>query len=263
MAQARAIMYDIKSSRGGYYPQGANRKGSEAGKGKGKGHGKNQDSRGRAIGQSSNTSMSRAGMRLHKPTPPSARPCLKCGSRDHEADKCPEESRTQKLYGTGLEFPQRGAWVPMKRIVTSVEAFSCENLALGKVLIDCGATDTVGSVEAIEAIIDKSQQAFGNDHDWVSVDVKDRPVYKFGDANRQQALSKVKVKVSPGGYVGHLNVHAQETEGVPVLLSAKSLTALGAVINFETGQAIFRNLEPETCGTVRPKSNRTPLDGSV
>ena len=41
-------------------------------------------------------------------------------------------------------------------------------------------------------------------------------------------------------------MHAQETGGVPVLLSAKSLTALGAVINFEKGQAIFRNLELET-----------------
>ena len=80
---------------------------------------------------------------------------------------------------------------------TSVEAFRCENLANGRVLIDCGATDTVGSVEAIEAIIDKSQEAFGNDHGWVSVDVNDRPIYKFGDANRKQALSKVKVKVSP------------------------------------------------------------------
>ena len=45
-----------------------------------------------------------------------------------------------------------------------------------------------------------------------------------------------KVKVQPGAHVAHLHVHAQETEGVPVLLSAKSL-------NFETGQAIFRNLE--------------------
>ena len=36
-AQARAIMHDIKSSRGGYYPQGANKKGPEAEKGKGKG----------------------------------------------------------------------------------------------------------------------------------------------------------------------------------------------------------------------------------
>ena len=30
VAQARAIMHDIKSSRGGYYPQDANKKGSEA-----------------------------------------------------------------------------------------------------------------------------------------------------------------------------------------------------------------------------------------
>ena len=54
------------------------------------------------------------------------------------------------------------------------------------------------------------------------------------------------MKVQPGGHVAHLHVHAQETEGVPVLWSAKSLTALGAVINFETGHAIIRNLEPET-----------------
>ena len=77
IAQARAIMHDVKSSRGGYYPQGANRKGSEAVKGKGKGQGKNRDSRGRASGQSSNLPKSQAGMRPHKPMSTSARPCLK------------------------------------------------------------------------------------------------------------------------------------------------------------------------------------------
>ena len=46
--------------------------------------------------------------------------------------------------------------------------------------------------------------------------------------------------------MAHLHVHAQETEGVLVQLFAKSLSALGAVINFETGHAVFRNLEPET-----------------
>ena len=177
VAQARAIMHDIKSSRGGYYPQGANKKGSEAGKGKGKGHGKNRDSRGRVIGQSSKTSTSQAGMRLHKPTPPSARPCLKCGSRDHEAGKCPKNQEHRSYMAQALNFT---AWClgSDETNSTSVEAFSCENLARGRVLIDCGATDTVGSVEAIEAIIDKSQEAFGNDHDWVSVDVNDRPIYK-------------------------------------------------------------------------------------
>ena len=54
------------------------------------------------------------------------------------------------------------------------------------------------------------------------------------------------MKVQPDGHVTHLHVHDLETEGVSVLLSAKPLSALRAVINFETGQAAFRNLEPET-----------------
>ena len=91
-------------------------------------------------------------------------------------------------------------------------------------MIDCGATDTVGSVEAIEAIIDKSQEAFGTDHEWVSVDTNDRPVCKFGGAKRQQALSKVKVKVQPGGNVAHIHVYAQETERVLVLFVVCQVT---------------------------------------
>ena len=57
----------------------------------------------------------------------------------------------------------------------------------------------------------------------MSVDTNDRPVYKLDDVKRKQALSKVRVKVQPGGHVAHLHVHAQEKEGAPVLLSAKSL----------------------------------------
>ena len=86
----RDIMHDIKSSRDGYYPQGASKKGSVAGKGKSKGQGKNRNGHGRAPGESSNASMSQAGMRPLKPMPPSTRPCLKCGSPDHESGKCPK-----------------------------------------------------------------------------------------------------------------------------------------------------------------------------
>ena len=53
------------------------------------------------------------------------------------------------------------------------------------------------------------------------------------------------MKVQPDGHVAHLRVHAQETKGVSVLVSAKSLSELGAVINFETSPAFIRNLEPE------------------
>ena len=86
--------------------------------------------------------------------------------------------------------------------------------------LNCGGTDRVGSVEALEAIIDNSQEAFGADHDWVSVAINDRPVYKFSNAKHKQALSMVRAKVQPGGHVAHPHVHAQETEGVLVLMSA-------------------------------------------
>ena len=128
--------------------------------------------------KSSNASMSQAGTRSHKPMPPLTRHCLKCGSRDHESGKCPKnrEHRSYKAHAKNFT-----AWClgPEEMNFNSVtaEVFSCENL-----------TDTVGRVEAIEAIIDKSQDAFGTDHDWVSVDANDRPVYKFGFAKRNEAV---------------------------------------------------------------------------
>ena len=125
----------------------------------------------------------------------------------------------------------------------TAEAFGYENRERGKVLLDCGATDTVGSVEAI---IDKSLEAFEADPDWMSVDTKVWLVYKFGDDKRKHTMSKIRVKVQPGGHAAHLHVYAQETEGVPVMLSAKSLSTRRAASNFETGQAVFRNPEPET-----------------
>ena len=130
----------------------------------------------------------------------------------------------------------------MKCTVTA-EAFGCESPAHGRVLLASGVTDTVGSVKRWRRLLTNHKKPSEQNHDWVS---NDRLVYKFGDAMRKQALFKVRVKVQPGGHVARLHVYAQETEGVPVLLSVKSLTALGAVINFETGHAIFSNLEPET-----------------
>ena len=73
-------------------------------------------------------------------------------------------------------------------------------------------------VRAIEAILDQAQEAFGTDADWVAVDTSDRPVYKYGDGKHKQGLSKVRVKVQPGGQnVAHQPLHAHERKRVPVL----------------------------------------------
>ena len=127
VAQARAIMHDFKSSRGGYYPQGANKKGSEAGKSQGKGQGKYRNGRGRTLGQSSNSMTSQAGMRLHKPMPAPVKPGLKCGSRNHEHGNCPKNQEH-------ISYMAFTAWClgSSEMNSTTAEAFGCENLARGE-----------------------------------------------------------------------------------------------------------------------------------
>ena len=211
VAQARAIMHDIKRSRGGNYPQGASKKGSGAGKGKSEGQGKNRSSRGRAPGQWSNASMSQSGTRPHRPMPPSTGPCLKCGSPDHESGKCPKNQEHKSYMAHAMNFT---AWClgsdEMNGNSVTAEVFSCENLARGRKLLDCGATGTVGSLEAIEATIDKSHKK-----------------------HSEQIIIGWIPNVQPGGYVAHLHAHAQETEGVPVLLSARVMRSF-----------VIWNLEP-------------------
>ena len=186
ITQARAIMHDIKSSRGGYYPQGARKKGSEAMKGKGKGQGKNRDIRGRASGQSQNTSKNTARMRPHRPVPLSVRPCLKCGSRDHESGKCLKNEEHSGYMAQAMNFT---AWCVGSDEMHSAtaEAFGCENLARGQVLL------TV-ELRTLSEVWKRSRLSSTNPkkhlEQIMTVDTNDRPVYKIGDARRKQALSK-------------------------------------------------------------------------
>ena len=132
----------------------------------------------------------------------------------HTHTRTQEDTRAQKLHGTGHEISSVVFGADEMRRATA-ESFGCDCLARGR-----GSTDTVGSVEAIQAILDKSRKTLGADHDWVSVDTNDRLVYMFDNARRIQALSKVRMKAQPDGNVTHLHVHDLETEGVSVLLSA-------------------------------------------
>ena len=102
--------------------------------------------------------------------PASARPCLKCGSRDHESGMCPKNQEHKSYMAQAMNFT---AWCLGSDEIysTTADPFGCENLAFGRVLLDCGATDTAGSVEANEVNLDKSHEAFRADHDWVSVDL--------------------------------------------------------------------------------------------
>ena len=113
---------------------------------------------------------------------------------------------------------------------------------VGKAIVDCGATESLGGVRAIERLIEilKGKDEQVN----VTVDLTDRPWYSFGNGAREQVLSRVTLPISVGGSSGKLNIHALEKDNVPILLSISALRALGAVIDFGSGKAVFTEVDP-------------------
>ena len=47
-----------------------------------------------------------------------------------------------------------------------------------------------------------------------------------------------------------MKIHLHDIPGQPVLLSVKSLRALGAVIDFERNEAVFKRLHPQKLVTL-------------
>ena len=111
----------------------------------------------------------------------------------------------------------------------------------GKAVVDGGATKTLGSVEAIERILQLNESKHGHsglDH----VDLSNRPVFGFGNSSRNQCVSTAALKIQADGKPGKVQVHTLDAGTGPVLFSIESLRALGAVIDFEHDLVCFRKL---------------------
>lgn len=51
------------------------------------------------------------------------------------------------------------------------------------------------------------------------------------------------MNLGAGEEQGKFEVHVHEAPGQPVLISKKALKALGAVLDFETGEVIYKNVD--------------------
>ncbi|CAK9003098.1 Gag-Pol polyprotein, partial [Durusdinium trenchii] len=106
-------------------------------------------------------------------------------------------------------------------------------------VIDCGATETVASLHALTAIMNRRQSKFGYEEIRVNQDV--RKTFKFGNGRTLQATSYVEIPQSIGGTHTWLGVHALDTDDryVPLLLGMRTLERLAAVIDFGSKTASF------------------------
>ncbi|CAK0843897.1 unnamed protein product [Prorocentrum cordatum] len=224
LAQARAVVKDIKQSRGFF----------QKGKGKGKKGGKGQGG-----------------------------PCFICSGPHRKAD-CPKNPENRNKEQPRGRASQVGAltfsfanWeanddeLEENDLEMAYTEFEVEHALAGLadetegcMVLDSGATKTFGSIVALEKIIEKQQQA-GIDTSNVKVDVTDRPKFGFANGDAEQCSCRTNLPLQANGNLGSVSGYALNTKGdryVPLLGSVDFLKRAGAIIDFETGIACFNNI---------------------
>ena len=153
LAQARSAVASAKKNRSGFFPS-SNAPSSRKGKGKLKG--KSKDSS-----------------------------CLICGRSGHFWRQYPESQ--SRGSGKGCESESRTFYLGA---TWSFDSELFEQLCFkAGVVLDCGATETAGGVEAVQILVDAVTQGFPDSR--VEVDSLDRPWFRFANGHWVRALSRV------------------------------------------------------------------------
>ena len=118
--------------------------------------------------------------------------------------------------------------------------FAKDGLETGKALIDCGATKSMGSWEALDGLARMTGQRHGSTR--FSLDRTKKTWYMFADVTSQHSEGEVAFKVNAGGRTGRCKINCFNTSGVLILLFVHGLSQMGASIDFSTGAAFFRHL---------------------
>ena len=247
--ESRQLLHAQKSSRG-YYPKGS--KSGKAGKGKGKSKGKTiflADGAGRAHGDQV---MAAVGS-------PAYTGCFVCGSRDHGWQSCPKRSSTSTASGKGGK--SKGVFMVQEVMDRGDDEEECGGLAFSIVptvhvlmsevirpelegfgVIDTGATETVGGLDALECVHRRRTEKLGHAN---HVHVMQGPSknFRFGNGDTKYSESYVLLMQSLGDHTIALGIYALAASNVPILIGIKTLAKLGAVLDTQMGVMILKAVD--------------------
>ena len=174
--------------------------------------------------------------------------CFRCGG-NHKIANCPDR---QAPRGEAKAAEEVAPFVCFHDNLEETECYTVTNpedrmttseaVRQGFGVIDGGATRTLGSVVALEAIAEKNRTKYMDDR-IVDIDPKDTPAFGFGNSSQDTCCSTTTMKITAGDKPGFLKVHTLDKGEGPVLLSISTLRALGAVIDFEEDLIVFRKLD--------------------
>lgn len=94
-----------------------------------------------------------------------------------------------------------------------------------------------------ECLSREHEKQFGNPG-VMTVNTNDRPVFGFGNSQRSRCMSTCTMKLPSDDHNMSLKIHVLEAGNAPVLLSAASLRAMGAIIDYSRDEAVFTKIDP-------------------
>ena len=204
--------------------------------------------------------------------------CLKCGTLGHKVAQCPERNKEQPtasatpesapfvcfaeqcwsdpLTGMGkgnvdcsaadsqvLKSPDVANFAePATAHVVGEGVTSEQAMLQGKAILDGGATRSIGSVTALEKLMELNQNQKGR-AGLKHVDGDQCPTFGFGNSSSDRCLSTAWIEVAAGGREGELKIHTLDRGNSPILFSIEALRSLGAIIDCKEDLVVFRSLD--------------------
>ena len=167
--------------------------------------------------------------------------------KNHEGDL--QEIEKSTTTGDDTEIHQQSSWYTEEAYATedagrNRQKTTEEAIQMGYGIIDGGATRTLASVHALEAMVNENLRKH-QDGRVLEVDTDNQPLFGFGNSSREKCLSTAKMKIVANQKDGVLTVHTLDKGVGPMLLSIATLRALKAVIDFEEDLICFRAIDPD------------------
>ena len=273
--EAREAVHSKGKSRGFFQPS---HKGSS--KSKGKSFGKNKGKKGSVFavgppqGKGKGTSSSPA-------SKPGYTGCFICGNKDHDWRSCPKRGTSSSSSGTRqgsvnfvesqheIFMVQDAEEQPVERqvsasdvqrlVLAAAESPAMDADKLRYAVLDTGATETVGSLDAVEFVMSKRHLMFGQER--VVVDPARQKKFKFGNAQERVSEGYLQLPQTCSGKSFSLGLYTLDVPGVPILIGVRTMRRLGAVIDVDRSELIISKVFPGiTIPLIRGRNGHMLLD---
>ncbi|CAE7394680.1 unnamed protein product, partial [Symbiodinium necroappetens] len=154
--------------------------------------------------------------------------CLRCGKVGHRVANCPHPPAASAQATTTPEATS--SFICFNDCATNlIDAYAMGVLTTtdavrqGKAVVDGGATRTLASIEAMEAIMQINQGKRGKTG-LATLDMLERPVFGFGNSSENQCASTAHLQILANNQSGKLKVHCLDHGSGPLLLSVETLS---------------------------------------